>query len=224
MTTFAKKTWLSIAIGAACALWLQYGCFSPDYGAGKIACGANDLCPPGFECNSADRCVQIGTGGQLDSGVPSDATGTDSPIPQCEQNVCSAVGGQCDGLVCVLSCTSATPCVNVTCPANHSCRFDCGRNGCDNLNCAMADQCTVNCTESNACKNDITCGTGPCTVKCGPENACPGNVNCQNSCACSVTCGDDACSNAAICPGTGNVCKANSGCTITAPGCNTCTM
>ena len=72
--------------------------------------------------------------------------------------------------------------------------------GCSNGTC-VAGVCTIDCSASGSCPNDVICPANiPCHVICG-DSACGHKVNCTMAASCEVDCvGDNACGDEIQCP------------------------
>jgi hypothetical protein len=94
------------------------GCFTPDLGDGKVACGSDGACPPGYTCRS-DRCWKSAGGSSDDMAGSRDMAAP--PGSDLSSTMCTAIGTrQCaddtHSGVCLTRGTGATS--DRTCPAN----------------------------------------------------------------------------------------------------------
>ena len=90
---------------------LLAACFDPELRDGAVSCGSGNSCPPGFDCNPADKlCYRDLPGASIDAAVDGDVNGaadadTDAPpmpdaamIDASTNPACSdGVDNDCDG-------------------------------------------------------------------------------------------------------------------------------
>src|SRR5437867_4172720 len=80
-----------------------------------------------------------------------DGGGADARVDASCAALCPDAGGSCNGDVCEIGCTTATPCSGAACPPGISCEIGCTNAGaCTNLRCE-GPSCTIHCTNANAC-------------------------------------------------------------------------
>jgi hypothetical protein len=87
--------------------------------------------------------------------------------------------------------------------------------GCTRGTC-IAGVCTIDCSASGSCSNDVACPANlPCRVICG-DLACNSKILCSQAASCTVDCiGTDACHDEIQCP-------ADRPCTVTCSGVDSC--
>lgn len=139
------------------------GCFPPDLGEGRIACGSDGACPPGYVCSAVNnRCysknfpVVVDGGARDQSAAADDLAGAHRDMTgggaadMTDPNVCSATNGRVctDGshsATCQLIGNKWTPVPDRTCPTGSSC----------SLGHCKPPASMIACTTNNGCGTNV---------------------------------------------------------------------
>jgi hypothetical protein len=151
---------------------LGVGCFAPDLGEGRVACGQNDLCPTNYACHSVDkRCYSIGYaflpgGGDLSGSVGGGGDMTGELPPDLRGVIVSTDMAGADMTMVSTSCTPGEAlCKNPSQVA--ICSFSMGKwqpvddRVCPQQSVCMSGHCTPP-PNPTACTSDKDCGGGVC--------------------------------------------------------------
>ncbi len=174
-------------------------------------------CRLGFEPLADGRATGDGAN-RSDAFPPGDAP----PFGVC---VAGRGPGQCPGACvtgrCEIDCTTTGSCMGkVECPVGLTCQFNCGAAACENIVCATASNCIINCIGDGSCGGTINClATSSCAITCTGDGACNGpidcngmcavtctgvgscaDVDCRDACSCNVSCGANTCLDVLVCP------------------------
>jgi hypothetical protein len=191
----------------------------------NVTCDAAGACSSGIDCTAALSCwVWCGEEATCawftcgDGPCTVDCASDDS----CMGAVCEGAGGLCD-----VTCSGDLSCFEVDC-FHGPCSFHCsGANSCGGIVVCSneVEPCQITCDGSNTCGSLVECGPGPCDIDCvGPDscNVESDPLDCSTSCACDVTCADDACQgDQLLCPAGCDVLP-DGGCTSAIDGCDAC--
>ena len=158
---------------------LALGCYSPNIGSGRYACGADGGCPDNFHCASNHLCYQGN-----DSFDMSPVCESDASAPQ----VCSTVPatGQACNPVCQTGCGGCGWCAVV----DGATKCLTGNAGTKNVGATCDPSKNSDCSPGLYCQPE-TCGTvtaGSCYLLCDPSKTTNGvNSVCGAMSACNVT-------------------------------------
>ncbi|MCA1665490.1 MAG: hypothetical protein LC659_14695 [Myxococcales bacterium] len=185
----------------AFVLALVAGCFTPDLGDGKVACGVNQLCPTHYFCHSDNYCWRAaeggGGGGGADFGETFDFAGGD---------FAACVKATCDPLACGVI------------PDNCGSTIDCGSM------CSVGKTCGGGGTPHECgCPTQVSCGARNCGTT---PDGCGGVLSCGGNCPAGQTCGGgptgthiaNVCAAGAIC--TPKTCQSGKDCGLISDNCS----
>jgi hypothetical protein len=196
---------LAIAAGGSCSIDHRSDGFT--------TCDNQRDCPNNQVCTSG-ICQPPGV--LVDAG-PIDGSRPDAAVCPSQCTSCNLQTRTCkvDCAVSPATCNSA-----ITCPAGFNCDIQCSTpNSCrQGIDCQDGESCNIVCKGSNSCRN-VLCGEGPCKTDCSGVQACR-NIACGNSCACDVTCAQQATCEGVTCSEV--QCDVFNGCSSQLPTCNTC--
>lgn len=180
----------------ACAFsLLAAGCFTPDLGEGKVLCGTNSTCPPGYSCAVDGRCYSSGRdlGGAAVDFALCMKTG-------CAAQACGVISDSCGGTIdCGDNCATGTSCGGGGTPHLCGCptSVSCGPKNCGTQpdGCGGAETCGGNCPSGQTCGGgnganhmaNVCNSGGACTPK-----VCMVNKDCgliSDGCSAAIDCG-----------------------------------
>jgi hypothetical protein len=196
MAPVRHEVLVASACSFTCAMLVVSGCFSPDFGQGRVRCGDDQSCPPHYQCWRG-ACVTDGsdlsTDAPSDFGAPGDLVSC-APSKSCN-SFCGTLADdgcghplRCDCIVpntCSLQTANSCACTPIkSCSQLHD--IHCGRypDGCGGF---------VTCPN---CPGMQVCGAGPQPYSCGNQAQCKGRACLPGQCG--IIAND--CNDIVICP------------------------